>query len=213
MGSNGGLGVILLLAMTGDQYAELHQPGLGRLLGPRLCDRAPQTAELYPWAADNDAYSDWNEPRFRRMLDTISGLPNCLFVTAPDIVGDHYLTLRRFRFWEVEIHGHGLPVAFVAQNGVSVDTVPWNDCQAVFIGGDDTFKLGPDARAIAKATKTRGHWLHIGRVNSLRRMRYAHALGADSIDGTCFSRWSHTHLPNGVRWRQATVDQLFMELG
>lgn len=205
--------MILLLALTHDQLAAVHTLGLGRLAGPRTRTGINHTAHAgIPWAADNDAYLAWNEPRFRRMLDTITGLPGCLFVTSPDIVGDHPATLRRFWDWQPELAGRDLPIAFVAQDGVTPDTIPWEHCAAVFLGGTDTFKLGPDARAVAHAARARGHWLHMGRVNSYRRMRYAHALGCDSIDGTNFARWNKAKLDMGKRWRQATVDQQHFDL-
>jgi hypothetical protein len=203
--------VILLLALTHDQLTAVHAPGLGRLIGPRLRSSPGRTAGMgWPWAADNDAYSDWNDARFRRMLDAIAGIPGCLFVTAPDVVGDHDATLKRFWEWAPEIRLRGLPIAFVAQDGVTPEQIP--DCDAVFIGGTDAFKLSPTAALVASEARRRGAWLHMGRVNSHRRMRYAHQLGCDSIDGTCWARWNGAHLDDGKRWRQAVVDQLLIDL-
>ena len=50
-----------------------------------------------PWAADNDAFNvnSWDERaerRFVRMVEALSGLPGCLFVVCPDVVGDAGLT-------------------------------------------------------------------------------------------------------------------------
>lgn len=161
--------MILLLALTHDQLADVYTPGLGRLLGPRLRGHPQRTvAAGWPWAADNDAYSAWDEQRFRRMLWAISGLSGCLFVTSPDIVGDHPATLERFEHWAPVIRRHRLPVAFVAQDGATPDVVPWLELDALFIGGTNTFKLGPDAANIARHARDHGKWLHMGRVNSLR---------------------------------------------
>ena len=205
--------MILLLALTHQQLADVYTPGLGRLLGPRLRGHPHLTVKAgWPWAADNDAYSAWNEDRYLRMLGAIAGLPGCLFVTAPDVVGDHHATLERFHRWQPIIRAHNLPVAFVAQDGVTPDTVPWADLDAVFIGGTTEFKLGPDAAQVARETKRRGVWLHVGRVNSLRRMRYCHQLGVDSIDGTNFARWNDSKLDMGKRWRHAAITQLHLEL-
>jgi hypothetical protein len=53
--------------------------------------RAAATARSgVPWAADNDAFNGSDERaerRFLKMIDQLSGLPGCLFVTCPDVVG------------------------------------------------------------------------------------------------------------------------------
>ena len=65
-----------------------------------------------------------------------------------------------------------------------IDGYPWDDFDALFIGGSTSWKLGPGAAAVAYDAKLRGKWVHMGRVNSLRRMRYAESIGCDSADGT-----------------------------
>jgi hypothetical protein len=90
-------------------------------------------------------------------------------------------------------------VGFVAQDGCEHGLVPpWWSFDALFLGGSTAWKLGPDARALAGRAKQRGKWLHMGRVNSLRRLRYAQAIGCDSVDGSSWARWRNTHLPAGL---------------
>lgn len=48
--------------------------------------------------------------------------------------------------------------------------------------------------------KERGLWVHMGRVNSYRRLRHARRIGCDSVDGGMFSRWSKTYLPLALAW-------------
>ena len=52
-----------------------------------------------------------------------------------------------------------------------------------FIGGTTKWKL-------KNAHKFKGivEWLHIGRVSTLNRLRWAERIGADSVDGTGFFR-------------------------
>ena len=78
----------------------------------------------------------------------------------------------------------GYPAAFVAQDGIEHTDVPWDEFDCLFIGGATEFKLGAIARRYATEAKRRGKWLHMGRVNSLKRWRYAEAIGCDSVDGT-----------------------------
>jgi hypothetical protein len=48
----------------------------------------------------------------------------------------------------------------------------------------------------------------MGRVNSARRIRYAAAIGCDSIDGTGWTGWRDANLDRGVRAAQAAGAQL-----
>lgn len=168
-----------------------HHPNLGVLSGPR---RTYKNVEGWPWAADNDAFLAWDEDRFVKMLDKITGIPGCLFATAPDVVGDADATLERFHEWAYRIRETGQPVAFVAQDGIENHPVPWGIVDALFIGGSTEFKLGPVAARHVREAKQRGLWVHVGRVNTLRRMKYMASIGVDSIDGTKFSMFRHTYL-------------------
>ena len=164
-------------------------PNLGVLSGPR---RFYRNVEGWSWAADNDAFLAWDEDKYRKMLTEIPLIPGCIFVTAPDIVGDAEATLDRFWQWLPELKG--LPVAFVAQDGIENTNVPWDEFSCLFVGGSTEFKMGNVAEHYAHEAKDRGKWLHMGRVNTARRIRYAQSLGCDSIDGTKFSMFRHTYL-------------------
>jgi len=62
--------------------------------------------------------------------------------------------------------------------------VPWDDFDALFIGGTTAWKLSEAVYQLCQEAKRRGKWVHMGRVNSLRRMRLAESFGCDSADGT-----------------------------
>ena len=177
-----------------ERYAH---PNLGRLVQPRHYSSIEATAHAgIPWAADNDAFHNFDADAFERMLARLRGLPGCLFVAAPDVVGDAAQTERLFRDWRPRISG--VPVALVAQNGVTPADVPWDEIDALFIGGDNAFKLGPDGERMAVAARERGKWLHVGRVNGMRRLRYCATLHADSVDGSSWARWKATWLRDGL---------------
>lgn len=177
-------------------------PFLGRLAVPKDCARIDETARAgIPWAADNSAFAGFDEPAFLRMIERLRGFSGCLFVTAPDVVGDHVETLARWERWSLEISERSLPPAFVAQDGCTPDGVPWDSAAAVFIGGTTDYKLGATAAAIVAEAKVRSKWAHMGRVNTQRRIRYALSIGCDSVDGTRWSLWRDTSLP-------AALDQL-----
>lgn len=153
-----------------------------------------------PWAADNSAFSGFDEGRFARMLDRIAGVPGCLWVAAPDVVEDAGATLRLFDIWQPRVSARGLPVALVAQDGLEDLAVPWDRLDAVFLGGSTEWKIGEHARRIAGEARARGKLVHCGRVNSRRRIRHAAAIGCDSVDGSCFSRWPDTKIPRALQW-------------
>lgn len=149
----------------------------------------------YAWAADNDSFSAWDEPRFVAMLDKATDVPGCLFIVAPDVVGDAAATLERFRDWRVRLMLTGQPIAFVAQDGFNPETVPWDQFDVLFIGGTDAFKMGRGAGLAARSAHSFGKRVHLGRVNSRSRIRWACALGCSTVDGSGFSAFRKTHLP------------------
>lgn len=132
----------------------------------------------------------------------------CRFATAPDVVRapdgslrpDAAATLARSAPVLPRIREAGFPAALVAQNGLEHLDVPWDTFDALFIGGDDAWKLGAAARSLVAEAKARGKWVHMGRVNSRRRVQYAAAIGCDSVDGTYLAFGPDTNLPNVLAW-------------
>jgi hypothetical protein len=189
---------VILLVTTGHPDMERYaHPNLGRLVQPRHYSSIEQTAAAgIPWAADNDAFHAFDPAAFERMLARLRGLPGCLFVAAPDVVGDAAATLARYAEWRARLDG--FPRGLVAQDGITPGDVPWDDIAALFIGGSTEFKLGPDAERMAVAARERRKWLHIGRVNGMRRLRYCATLHADSIDGSSWARWKAIYLAGAL---------------
>lgn len=174
-------------------------PVLGALLSPGA-GNAP--GEFLPWAADNSAFAKggFKPHRYRRMLKRIAGVAGCLFVCVPDVVSDHAATLDLFREWRDEVAAAGHPLAFVGQDGCTPNAVPWADLGAFFVGGSTGWKLSADARRLMAEAKRRGLHVHMGRVNSFRRLKAARLMGADTADGTGMSKWGDVHLERFCRW-------------
>lgn len=187
---------------------------LGRLVQPRHFSSIQTTAEAgIPWAADNDAFGAFDVRAFERMLDVLEGLPGCLFVAAPDVVGDWEATLALWDRWLPEIVGRGLPPALVAQDGLTSLAVPWEELDALFVGGAPNrsprytrpgpgsgpeWKLSVAAEGLAREARARGKHSHLGRVNSMRRLIYAASNGYDSVDGSRWARFRDHWLPLGL---------------
>lgn len=190
--------MILLLSKAHGTIVRYAHPNLGRLVTPRHWNRVADTATVMPWAADNDAYLAWDQPRFEAMLGDLAGVPGCLFVAAPDVVADAPATLARFDLWEPRIRDAGQPVALVAQDGLEHLEVPWDRLDALFLGGTTEWKLSDAATLLASRARELGKWVHMGRVNSVRRINHARAIGCDSFDGTQWSMFTDRYLPDAL---------------
>jgi hypothetical protein len=204
--------MLLLVTKAHPTIMRIRHPNLGRLAVPRDHARMAETAAAgIAWAADNAAFSGFDPAAFRRMLARLAGVPGCLFVTCPDVVGDAAATARRFRRWAGLIERGGLPVALAAQDGLERRTVPWGSIDALFIGGTTAWKLSPAAARLVAEARERGKWAHMGRVNSDRRAFYAAAVGCQSIDGSRNSMHTSTHVPGALR-AAAAGRQLMLEV-
>lgn len=172
---------------------------IGVLFQPRFLSRVEDAPrEGWLWAADNDCFQGFDteqQARYSRMLDRVTDIPGCLFVTCPDVVGDAAATFNLYLEWGARVLRTGQPLGYVAQDGATPGNVPWPAIGALFIGGSTGFKLSPEAAALVSEAKRRRIWVHMGRVNSWRRIEYAKSLEVDSVDGTSMSMFRETHLP------------------
>src|SRR6266403_3762057 len=161
---------------------------VGQLLTPLT--RFPLQYPAMPWAIDNGAFAGFEEKSFLSLLQREEHHKvRCLFVAAPDVVGSARRTLECFEGWRGRLATW--PTALVIQDGQQDLPIPWNDIAAVFIGGTTQFKISDHASHCIKAAKILGQWAHVGRVNDPARFEHFEELGADSIDGTGLSRYSH----------------------
>lgn len=186
--------MIVLLDTNQDHAQAAEEIGLecGELLTP-LTRRAWRGKR---YGIDNGAFSCFDERTFFSLLKRMEPhKEHCLFVACPDVPTSAMRTRELFRHYATKL-GYsrelgGWPIAYVAQNGQEYVEIPWAECAAVFIGGDDAFKLGREVESIIRVAKTLGKWVHVGRVNTPGRLDKFAALGVDSIDGTGISRYSH----------------------
>lgn len=189
-------------------------PNHGRLLTPRHYSSAWRSARAgIPWAIDCDGFTGVDRKAYQRMVMNLAGIPGCLFLVVPDVyLGDgveaHTATMEAWREWYPFVRMSGFPLAFVGQIGATVDNVPWDECDAVFLGGDTPWKLGLQAREIVAEAKRRGMHAHMGRVNSAKRISYARGIGCDSVDGSGWAKFRNAMMPIGL----AQLDQQQMNI-
>lgn len=160
-----------------------------------------------PWAADNAAFTKgFNEIKFYRFLDALRPYAStCLFVVAPDVVGDAKSTLHLYEQHYDKLRGYPFPVAFVAQDGQESQILPDHD--VLFVGGSTEWKM---SRYAVEVCKRSGKPIHFGRVNTASRLRYAKSLGARSVDGSCIAFGRDINMRRLTTWmnnlhRQRTI--------
>jgi hypothetical protein len=171
--------------MTAGTLGQLCTPNIGNALVPGV-----------QWAADNGCFSDrWDPGKWR---DWLTRQPvTALFATVPDVVGDCTETRRRWDTYAPTVIDLGFPAAYVLQDGET--RPPWDEMAALFIGGSTAYKMSADTQRFTREAQDRGMWTHIGRVNSLPRMKAAVHDGYDSADGTYLTYGPDTNLPKLLR--------------
>lgn len=198
------------------------------------------------WCADNGCFGSGypgDAAWFAWLQRLAHRAPSCAFAVAPDVVGDARATLERSAPWFEQIRSLGYPVAFVAQNGIEHIEIPWEEFDVLFLGGsaecvsceyvrpaDDRetercpgchrrlteWKVGELAERLTAEAHRRGKRVHMGRVNTLGRLRRAIEMGCDSADGTTIARGPDKNLPLMLRWlRRLEIesDQLMLPIG
>lgn len=178
---------------------------LGQIITPASGNKLLPGVE---WCADNAVYTNrypGDEKYLAWLADRTWAAALCAFAVAPDVVGDAAATLARSAPMLPRIRALGLPVALAAQNGLETLHVPWNEFDVLFIGGDTTWKLGTQARSLATDARQRGKGVHMGRVNSHRRLQHAATIGCDSADGTYLAFGPDQNLPRLLYWLRPTL--------
>jgi hypothetical protein len=193
----------------------------GRLFTPRHVNSVEATVEAgVPFAADNDAFNGGLDlDKWLSMLDKLEPFASsCAFVTIPDVVCDAPATFALWAQYRELVAGRGFTPALVLQNGMHVfggdrdrpagirsgdDVIAWDEIGAIFVGGDDAYKDGVDVALIVFEARRRDVWVHVGRVNTRRRLAHAQALGASSVDGSGWVRFRSAMMPRLARWEEA----------
>lgn len=161
-----------------------------------------RVADYTWWAADNACFSqdlDFDFVKYVRWLERL--LPwraTCLFVPAPDVVGDPVATKECARHALPILRRMGYRTAFISQDGCT--DPDWSSFNCLFVGGTDDWKFCPESLELVAEANRRGKWTHAGRVNSERRFRIAAEAGFDSADGTFLKYGPYTLIPRLRKW-------------
>lgn len=190
-----------MLYLSGAVRPELSRLGIGLMLTPSMGNRPDLTGVA--WAADTGCFADpasYSDARYLAFLARLSlWRGGCLFATAPDVVGDWAATWGRSRPVLPLIRGAGYRAALVAQDGME-DLLAPDEWDVLFVGGTTGWKLSETAYRLVREAKALGKGAHLGRVNSLRRLRAAQWAGYDSADGTFLKYGPDKNLPRLCGW-------------
>lgn len=193
--------IVLVSGSTKTMRGIGNVPNLGVFFNPNSSNYRKQIVPVgMPWAADNAAYIGFDRDRFESMIDTlyIRRIPNCLFLAVPDVVGKARETLRSFLRWQPLLKRFGWPLAFVAQDGLTLSMMPWEDFDVLFVGGSTRWKLGIEAHTLCAYASACGKRIHIGRVNSPMRAELFSEFDP-SFDGTATSRFGNVYIPKMLK--------------
>lgn len=157
----------------------------------RVCDEVDTSRVLFATAPDVLSFIDNPDPTLAAQKK------------HPIPIGDAEATWARSREVFDQIRSLGLKAALVAQDGFGISSpgpTQWGSFDVLFLGGSDEFKLGSQADQAANSAWRFGKWVHMGRVNSLKRMRRAREIGCDSADGTYVMFGARTNVPKVLSW-------------
>ncbi len=163
--------------------------------------------ENMPYALDNGAWSafqaqeQFDEAAFLRALDRLGA--NADWIVIPDIVAGGVRSLDYSLSWLPRLTSLDVPLLLAVQDGMTPNLVRplLNSRIGIFVGGSTDWKLAT-ALQWGQVARAAGCWLHIGRVNTIKRIQLCAAAGADSFDGTSASRFSCTLRPLDLARRQ-----------
>jgi hypothetical protein len=177
---------------TRRNLAAMHEAGWSLLLSPGK----PRDAR-FAYALDNGAFGAWQrgEPfdvdAFDRHVSAFGDRAE--FIVAPDIVAAGLDSLRLTAEWLPRLAGVGRRRLVAVQDGMTAaDVRPYlSPTVGIFVGGSTAWKLATMRLwgVLARECRT---YLHVGRVNTIRRIRYCADAGADSFDGTSATRFACT---------------------
>jgi hypothetical protein len=153
--------------------------------------------EGFPYALDNGA---WWSFCHKLPFDGASFMaayrklgPLADFVVLPDIVAGGHGSLAFSMKWRADLGQPVCQLVLAVQDGMAPRKIAGivGPSLGIFVGGSTDFKLStmPIWAEIARERKA---YLHVGRVNTARRIALCAAINADSFDGSSASRYAVT---------------------
>ena len=153
--------------------------------------------EGFPYALDNGAWSAYcngkpfDERRFAVALRKLGDAAD--WTTLPDIVAGGRRSLELSLRWMRTVLDNTPKALLAVQDGMTVSDVrPFlGQRVGIFVGGSTAWKLAtmPQWCDLAREVSC---WVHVARVNTVKRISLCAVNGATSIDGTSATRYAVT---------------------
>lgn len=193
---------------TRRNLAGMRANGWGLLLTPDRPELLPGFTEI---AIDNGAWGafqrkeEWVPDKFCKLVNQYGR--RAKWVVAPDIVCGGVESLARSLEWLPWLSERCTQVLIAVQDGMSAEHLVPHVSKSVglFVGGSSDWKE-ETLPMWGKLARESGCYLHVGRVNSARRIRLCAMSGADSVDGTSGTRFAVTIPPLSLACAQAALE-------
>tara|TARA_R110002153_G_scaffold267938_1_gene432335 strand:+ start:170 stop:718 length:549 start_codon:yes stop_codon:yes gene_type:complete len=163
---------------------------------------------IAPYALDNGAWTahqqgtEFNSAAFEEAV-SIAGA-GADWIVAPDIVEGGMESLEFSLSWLSRLEAYSVLLA--VQDGMTVSDIRphLSGRVGIFVGGSTDWKIDSMCEwgQLAKAVDC---YLHVGRVNTCRRIRLCQRAGADSFDGTSATKFISTLPMLDNARRQTTI--------
>lgn len=180
---------------SGRTVGLLRDAGWGFVIEPG--SRPARPVDGIPYVLDNGAWGCYMR-RETWQLDPFLALvvahgAGADWVVAPDIVAGGTASLDLSMSWLPQLLNLSRMVLIAVQDGMVPNDVRGVVGQSVgiFVGGSTAWKLS-SLRMWGQLAREQACHMHVGRVNTARRIRLCQDAGADSFDGTSVTRFSKT---------------------
>lgn len=177
---------------TRRNLAALHEAGWRLIVSATGVHRN----EGFRYALDNGAWTafqagkPFDDGAFMRLVGALGAGAD--FVVVPDIVAGGTRSLEFSLSWLPRLHGIA-PLLLAVQDGMTVADVRGlvGPSLGIFVGGSTEWKES-SLPLWGEVARARCAYLHVGRVNSARRIALCAAAGVNSFDGTSVTRFATT---------------------
>lgn len=167
--------------------------------------------EGFRYALDNGAWSAFQQGRpfddrlFGRALSKLGR--DADWVVIPDVVAGGRASFDLSIRWMRSVLDSTERGLLAVQDGMTpAEVVPIVGARVgIFVGGSTAWKIATMAEW-ARIGRLAGAWVHVGRVNSARRIRMCALAGVRSFDGTSASRYAKTLPLLDAARRQGVLD-------
>lgn len=178
---------------------ELARHGWRLLAAPDHWGRYRDPIPPWRFGLDNGAWSardggTFDATAFERSVDAIGGLAD--WIVLPDVVCGGPASLDLSLSWLPRLEHLDVLLLLPVQDGMEVEQIRplIGPRVGLFIGGSTGWKEATMSTWAALA-RERNAYIHVGRVNTQRRIALCVAAGVDSFDGTSATIYAHNAQP------------------